>query len=117
VNTTKTIDYGIDSLWEEGGVSKIRLRRIGDIPMPIDLELNFKDGSKELHYIPLSLMYGDKPAENNTPRYIHEEWRWTHPTYIIEFKRKLTDLVQLEIDPTKRLADIERRNNLLLLKW
>ena len=23
VNTTKTIDYAIDSLWEEGGVSKI----------------------------------------------------------------------------------------------
>jgi hypothetical protein len=117
IKTTKTIDYGIDSLWEEGGVSKIRLRRIGDMPMPIDLELNFKDGSKELHYIPLSLMYGDKPAENATPRYVHEEWRWTHPTYILEVKRKLTDLMQVEIDPTKRLADIERRNNLLLLKW
>ncbi len=117
INTTKTIDYGIDSLWEENGFSKIRLKRIGDMPMPIDLELNFKDGSKELHYIPLSLMYGDKPAENNTPRDVHEEWRWTHPTYILEVKRKLTDLIKVEIDPTKRLADIERRNNLLLLKW
>ena len=85
--------------------------------MPIDLELTFKDGTKELHYVPLSLMYGEKPAENKTTRIIHEEWRWTHPTYVVEFKRKLTDLKLAEIDPTKRLADIERRNNLLELKW
>ena len=26
VYTTKTIDYGIDSLWEEGGMTKIRMR-------------------------------------------------------------------------------------------
>ena len=42
VQTTKTIDYGIDSLWEENGVSKIRLKRVGQMPMPIDLELTFK---------------------------------------------------------------------------
>jgi len=41
-NTTKTIDYGIDSLWEEGGVSKIRLIRKGKVPMPIDFRLSFK---------------------------------------------------------------------------
>jgi aminopeptidase N len=117
VSTTKTIDYGIDSLWEENGVSKIRLKRIGEMPMPVDLQLTFKDGTKELHYIPLSLMFGEKPAENNMPRVVHEEWKWTHPTYIVEFKRKLTDLKEAEIDPTQRLADIERRNNLLRLNW
>ncbi len=58
VNTIKTIDYSIDSLWEEGGKTKIRLLRTGLMPIPIDLQLTFKDGSKELHYIPLSLMYG-----------------------------------------------------------
>ena len=29
VNTTKTIDYGIDSLWEEGGKTKIRIKKTG----------------------------------------------------------------------------------------
>jgi hypothetical protein len=48
VNTTKTIDYAIDSLWEEKGKTNIRLRNKGNIPMPIDLELYFKDGSREL---------------------------------------------------------------------
>ncbi len=117
INTTKTIDYGIDSLWEENGVSKIRLIRVGEMPMPVDLELRFKDGTSEMHYIPLSLMFGEKASENKSPRIVHEEWKWTHPTYVVEFKRKLTDLKEAEIDPTHRLADIERRNNLLHLNW
>ena len=117
VSTTKTIDYGIDSLWEENGISKIRLKRVGQMPMPIDIELRFKDGSKELHYVPLNLMFGEKSSENSSARVVHEEWRWTHPTYILEFKRKLTDLKEVEIDPSRRMADIDRKNNLLQLNW
>ena len=118
VSTTKTINYSIDSLWEENGISKIRLKRIGQMPMPIDLQLTFKDGSTEMHNIPLNLMFGNKQNENSAQPYIvHEEWRWTHPTYILEFKHKLTDLVKAEIDPSRRMADIERKNNYLELSW
>lgn len=118
VNSTKTIDYSIDSLWEEGGVSKIRIKRIGKMPMPIDVQLTFKDGSTEMHYVPLNLMYGQKPVENEgQPRTVHPEWRWTHPTYIIEIKRRLLDVKLVDIDPTERMADIDQRNNFLELKW
>lgn len=117
VYTTKSIDYSIDSLWEENRTSKIRLRRIGQMPVPIDLELTFKDGTKELHYIPLNLMFGEKPAENSEPRIVHDEWRWTDLTYVVEFKHPLTDLVLAEIDPTKRMADVDQKNNTLKLNW
>lgn len=117
-NTTKTIDYGIDSLWEEGGVSKVRLVRKGKMPMPIDFRLTFKDSTTEMHYIPLNLMYGSKPSENmQEAREEHAPWRWTHPTYIVEFKRRLTDLRRAEIDPSKRMADTDQRSNLLQLTW
>ena len=117
-NTTKTIDYSIDSLWEEGGVSKIRLVRKGQMPMPVDLQLTFKDGTTQMHYVPLNLMYGAKLSENPAEqREIHEPWNWTHPTYIVEFKKRLTDLKKVEIDPSKRMADIDQRNNVLQLNW
>jgi Peptidase family M1 domain len=117
-NTTKTIDYAIDSLWEANGVSNIRLKRIGQMPMPIDLQLTFKDDTKELHYIPLNLMYGNKPVENNeVVREIHEPWRWTHPTYIVQFKKRLTELTNVAIDPTKRMADINQKDNTIKLNW
>jgi aminopeptidase N len=118
MNSTKTIDYKIDSLWEEGGVSKIRLRRVGLMPMPIDLQLTFKDGTSELHTVPLNLQYGYKRAEHKgQPREIHQSWLWTHPTYTLSFKRRLTELKKAEIDPTKRLADMNPRDNVLELNW
>ena len=117
VNSTKTIDYSIDSLWEEGGKTKIRLVNKGRMPMPIDLQLSFKDGTKELHYIPMNLMYGTKPAEDNTPRKVYDEWNWTNPSYIVETSRKLSDVVLAEIDPSHRMADINRKDNRLELKW
>ncbi len=118
VYTTKTIDYAIDSLWEEGGKTKIRIRRVGEMPMPIDVQLTFKDGSKEMHYIPMNLMYGEKPAENTAiQRTVHEEWRWTHPAYVLESNHKIFDLSEVQIDPTQRLADIDKRNNSLKIQW
>ncbi|HET9746731.1 MAG TPA: M1 family peptidase, partial [Chitinophagaceae bacterium] len=112
INSTKTINYSIDSLWEDAGKTKIRLRRVGMIPMPIDFQLTFKDGSKELHYVPMYLMFGQKPVEDpSVHRKVYEPWKWTHPTYIIESSKKLTDISIGEIDPSLRLADIERKDN------
>ena len=118
INSTKTIDYSIDSLWEEGGKTRVRLTRIGLMPMPIDLQITFKDGSRELHYVPMNLMYGEKPVEDSSiSRKTYEPWKWTHPTYTIETDRKLADFTIVEIDPSQRMADVERKNNRLELKW
>ncbi|MFN6373908.1 MAG: M1 family metallopeptidase [Chitinophagia bacterium] len=118
VNTSKTIDYGIDSLWDEGGKMMIRLRNHGSMPMPVDLELTFKDGSVEHAYIPQYLMFGSKSNEKpSIKRTVGEPWKWTHPTYTISIDRKLIDLKKIEIDPGKRMADGERRNNKLELNW
>lgn len=118
INSTKTIDYKIDSLWEEGGKTKIRLFRIGQMPMPIDLQLTFKDGTKELHYVPMNLMYGEKGTEDaSISRIVYEPWKWTHSTYTIETSRKLAECTVVEIDPSLRMADVDRKNNKLELKW
>lgn len=118
VNSTKTIDYGIDSLWQENGKIRIRLRNAGKVPMPIDLMLTFKDGSKRLAYIPQYLMFGSKPAEDTAiPRSVHEAWRWTHPNYVLEVEGKLNELKIIEIDPSQRMADVDRSNNKLELNW
>ena len=115
VNTTKTIDYAFDSLWEESGKTRIRIKRIGLMPMPVDLQLTFKDSSAEMHYVPLDLMYGIKPAEDAVPRKIYPAWKWTHETYIIESNRRLGEIAIAEIDPSLRMADTERQNNKIKL--
>jgi hypothetical protein len=118
MNTTKTIDYSIDSLYESGSKTRIRLRNLGQFPMPIDVKITYKDGSSEWHYVPMYLMFGEKPIEEGQgKRFVYAPWKWTHLTYEIESNRRLTDVVNVEIDPTLRLADIDRKNNRLELKW
>jgi len=118
INTTKTINYAIDSLWDESGKTKIRIKKVGEIPMPLDVQLTFRDGSKEMHYIPMNMMFGAKPVEDaTTPRVVHEDWKWTHPTYVFEINKKLFDIKEVNIDPSQRLADVERRNNVLKIGW
>ncbi|MCH5598129.1 hypothetical protein [Niabella ginsengisoli] len=114
VNSTKTIDYAIDSVWEQNGKTNIRLRNEDLMPMPIDLVITTKNGSQELHHIPLDLMYGSKPAEGPIKRTEHPAWHWTSPTYTINTDLKLSEISQIEIDPTKRMADVEQANNVRL---
>jgi Peptidase family M1 domain len=118
VKTTKTIDYGIDSLWEENGKSKIRLKIMGYMPMPIDVMIQFKDGSKEMAYIPQYFQFGVKSVEDaGIPRTTYEAWKWTSPTYTFELAHRLLDIKSVEIDPTQRMADVDRKNNKLELNW
>ena len=84
------------------------------MPMPIDLNLTFKDGSTETHYIPLDLMYGSKPAEGEQWR-VYPAWKWTNETYVVETNRKIVDISVAEIDASQRMADVERKNNRIKL--
>lgn len=103
--TTHTIDYGIKAV--EG--KKITLERIGKMPMPIDLLVIYKDGSKENFNIPLRIMRGVKP----TSATILEDWGWAYPTYSFTANK---DVKSVEIDVEKLMADVNLENNVLKLK-
>lgn len=115
VYTTKTIDYSIVNINPVDGCSEFTLKRLGKMPMPVEVLLTFKDGTRELHYIPLDLMYGDKQAEDTIPRIVHSEWKWTHPEYVFRTPRSIKDMKIIEIDPSQRMADINRVNNKLVI--
>lgn len=117
VSTTKTIDYKIDSLWSDGGQTFVRIRRSGDMPMPLDVQLTFKDSTEEMHYVPLNLMMGAKRAENNLPTIVYPAQPFTKREIVVATKRHINEIVSVEIDPSRRLADIDRNNNRLDLKW
>lgn len=119
VNGTKAIDYALGGINTDSvsGKALLTIKRVNKafVPMPIDVLVTYKDGSKELHYIPLSLMYGQKPAEDATPRTVHTEWRWTHPEYTFGTSRKVGEIKSIEIDPTQRMADVNRNNNKVVI--
>ena len=98
--TLHTIDYGIKSV----NGKKITLERIGQMPMPIDLEVTYTDGTKESFNIPLRIMRGAKP----TSATIIEDWAWAFPTYSFETSKTVKSV---EIDTEKLMADVNLENN------
>ncbi|MBX7125269.1 MAG: M1 family metallopeptidase [Cyclobacteriaceae bacterium] len=115
IQTTRRIDYGISNLTESEGSSYLTLARIGDFPMPVDLEISYKDGTHELIYISMNELMGNKPVESPAvPRTVLQPWPWVNPTYTLKLSQKLSQIAKIEIDPTRRMADINRKNNVLL---
>lgn len=111
VNSTKTIDYGIQSVTSKDEETTIILERIKEIPMPIDLVVTKKDGSQIMYYVPLGIMRGEKANESGIERVLLNDWYWTHPTYLFSIKIPLEQISSIEIDPSDRMADINRENN------
>lgn len=110
VNTVRTIDYSIESVKKD----EIKLKNLSNFPMPIDLLVEYTDGSKELFYIPNLELRGEKPVENieiykDVKRTVLDPWAWTAPEYSVKISKEVKSAV---IDPTKRLADIDFSNNI-----
>lgn len=109
INTTRTIDYSINTVSD----NSIELVNKSNLAMPIDLLVEYQDGSKELFYIPLREMRGEKPAEKydiyqGVKRTVLPDWFWTKPTYTVPVSKKVKSV---KIDPTERLADINPEDN------
>jgi hypothetical protein len=113
INTTHVIDYEISSVeaWTRDS-TRITLRRVQAMPMPIDLEVVYEDGSSELFNIPLRIMRGHKPQEDPAVKFtVLEDWPWTHPEYEFRIPVRLRRIQSVRIDPSGRLADINQENN------
>ncbi len=110
VNTNEVIDYSISQLSEENGSTYVELRRVGNMPMPIEVVVHYLDGKTETHYIPLTLMYGKK-ATNNAGRVDHAPWPWTHPSYVFTLPVPKAKVLSIEIDPDHYMADVNQANN------
>lgn len=112
VNTTHYIDYGVDAIDSDGKETKITLKRFGKVPMPVDVVITYKGGKKELINIPLDIMRGAKPAENQTiPYRVAADWPWVNPSYELRLAGQASEIESVEIDPSARMADVNRNNN------
>ncbi len=117
VNTTKKIDYGIKNVISDGNTTRVTLERVGEFPMPVDLMVTYRDGSKELYYIPMNETLGNKPAEDHTVQRIEmETWPWVNPSYTLKINKPASEIAEVEIDPSLRMADVERKNNKIEFK-
>ena len=115
--TINTIDYKIKEVKEDDNSSKITLERIGRMPMPIDVLVEYTDGTKESFYIPLRMMSFEK--ENPNPemkRTVLSDWTWAYPTYEFKILKKRTTIKKIIIDPSGLMADVKQADNIYEIK-
>jgi hypothetical protein len=111
-HTTLTVDYAINNVFTKENNTLVTLERKGKVPMPIDVIVTKKDGSKIGYTIPLQIMRGAKGADLSGFNWIvSPDWAWTNPQYSLNLPIKLDDILNIEIDPSERMADIDRQNN------
>ncbi|WP_299534019.1 M1 family metallopeptidase [Ulvibacterium sp.] len=110
--TTNTIDYGVKSVTEEDGKTKIVLERIGNMPMPLDILVVYTDETQETFYTPLRMMRGEK--ENpyaHLNRTVLRDWPWAFPSYEFTVDKPISSIKGIMIDPSQLMADINGENN------
>ncbi|HIE44592.1 MAG TPA: M1 family peptidase [Flavobacteriaceae bacterium] len=103
--TLHNIDYSIKSVSN----MEITLERLGKMPMPIDVKVEFNDGSTEDFYIPLRMMLGSK--ETNATKL--KDWAWSYPTYKFSVKKQVK---KVSLAPSKLMADVDLKNNVFIVE-
>jgi hypothetical protein len=82
------------------------------MPMPIDLLVEYTDGTMESFYIPLRQMHYEK--ENPMPavkRTVLSDWTWAASNYDFTIGKSKSTIKKITIDPSGLMADVKQENN------
>jgi len=109
INTTRVTDYAIDTIFDNGDSTQVRVRRLGGMLMPVDLRITNTEGASTVVHIPLSLMRGVKPGGSESyPFTSARSWSWPEPTYTLRVPGSWNIA---ELFSAGRLADMDPSND------
>lgn len=112
INTTRKLDYAIQSMLEVDGELHITLERKGEMLMPVDVVVEDRKGGMTAYHIPLSLTRGARTADSDgVPFSTLAPWQWTDPTYTFTVPGRIAQLASVTLDPQQRTADVDRSND------
>ncbi|MEZ7498312.1 M1 family metallopeptidase [Flavobacterium sp. Arc3] len=110
--TLNTIDYGVKAVTDNGDTTTVSLERIGRMPMPIDLLVEYTDGTMESFYVPLRMMSFEKENPNpEVKRTILNDWTWAASNYDFTIGKAKSTIKKITIDPSGLMADVKQENN------
>jgi len=109
--TINKIDYAIETVTGEETTTQVQLLRKELMPMPLEILVVLKDGTNELHYVPISLMRGEKENPYPIKWIVHPDWSWSNLDYTLTIDHNKEDIETIIIDPSNLMADIDKSNN------
>jgi len=114
IGTINTIDYGVKTIEKKDkNTTQIILTKNGSMPMPLDIVVTLKDGSTKVYNVPLRIMRGEKTTSiYKNLEVVSEDWPWTNPEFTLCIDVPKKQIEKIEIDPSLRMADTDRTNNI-----
>ena len=112
METDHTADYAISKVEGKGNKTEVTLKRVGRLPLSIDLWVTDKAGNIHYVYVPLRMTYAEKP--NTYPAYsrtVLPAWGWGNPTYTFTLDMPLEDIKSITLDPENKSVDTDKENN------
>ena len=112
METDHTADYAISKVEGKGNKTEVTLKRVGRLPLSIDLWVTDKAGNIRYVYVPLRMTYAEKPNIYPAyPRTVLPAWGWGNPTYTFTLDMPLEDIKSIVLDPENKSVDTDKENN------
>ncbi|MDG1022879.1 MAG: M1 family metallopeptidase [Flavobacteriaceae bacterium] len=109
--TTNKIDYAISAVSTDEKGTQILLKRKELMPMPLEILIQYKNGETELHYIPISLLRGEKENPYAIDWTVQKDWNWANVEYSFIVDKPKEDIQVIVIDPSNLMADVDKNDN------
>ena len=112
METDHTADYAIGKVEGKDNKTEVTLKRVGRLPLSIDLWVTDKAGNIRYVYVPLRMTYAEKPNTYPAyPRTVLPAWGWGNPTYTFTLDMPLEDIKSITLDPENKSVDTDKENN------
>jgi hypothetical protein len=116
INKNGVSDYAIDSVVIVSDKLYLFISRVNNFPLPVDFKIEFSDGSDKFFSIPSDLMLNHKNTDYFSFQVINL-WKWLSDSYQFSFELGGKKIIKIEIDPSQRIADINRKNNIWISEY
>lgn len=112
--TNNTIDYSILFVEElQKDQTLVTLGRLGRMGMPLDILVEYEDGSIETFYVPYTSMHWTKPNPYvKYERTVLAGWGWAQPEYKFTINKPKSSIKTIMIDPSQFMADVNQENSI-----
>tara|TARA_B100001057_G_scaffold9844_3_gene9279 strand:- start:5731 stop:7515 length:1785 start_codon:yes stop_codon:yes gene_type:complete len=111
IKTIHQIDYSVEVRDKDNKYLGIIISRIGKMPMPIEVEIQYDDFSTANYYIPLSIMRGEKDLGDNVV--LLKDWEWVNEHYEFDIDLSEKKITKIEINPSGKMADVDKTNDII----
>jgi aminopeptidase N len=114
LNTTHTIDLTLGEIVKRSGGIELTIERVG-VPVPVELEVILKNGSKRYFYVPLNLTNNIK-RDFNRPTELLPTWSSATNSFEVLIPVKYKEIESITIDPNQILPDVNEEGNVKILE-